>query len=60
MAINLELSRLMTYRSAAEVDSGKRSSYWASIAKCFAADTAVQVKIKLKIKNLKIKKFRQL
>jgi len=45
MAINLELSRMMTYRSAAEVDSGKRSSYWASIAKCFAADTAVQAAI---------------
>ena len=42
MAINLELSRLMTYRAAFDVDSKVRSSYFASIAKCFAADTAVQ------------------
>uniref|UniRef100_A0A1I7UUA3 medium-chain acyl-CoA dehydrogenase n=2 Tax=Caenorhabditis tropicalis TaxID=1561998 RepID=A0A1I7UUA3_9PELO len=40
MAINLELSRLYTYRAAAESDSGGVSSYNASIAKCFAADTA--------------------
>jgi hypothetical protein len=33
MAINLELARLMTYRAAAEVDKGARSSYYASIAK---------------------------
>uniref|UniRef100_A0A914I5C0 Medium-chain specific acyl-CoA dehydrogenase, mitochondrial n=1 Tax=Globodera rostochiensis TaxID=31243 RepID=A0A914I5C0_GLORO len=42
MAINLELSRLMTYKSAQEVDSGRPGAYWASIAKCFAADTANQ------------------
>ncbi|EFO91338.1 hypothetical protein CRE_11989 [Caenorhabditis remanei] len=40
MAINLELSRLYTYRAAAESDAGGVSSYNASIAKCFAADTA--------------------
>lgn len=64
MAINLELSRLVTYRSAADVDNKVidfwpiphckveimkyrnpssiqvRSSYFASIAKCFAADKA--------------------
>jgi acyl-CoA dehydrogenase len=33
MAINLELARLMTYKAAAEVDKGNRSSYSASIAK---------------------------
>ena len=42
MAINLELARLITYRAALDVDKGVRSSYYASIAKCFAADTAVQ------------------
>lgn len=40
MAINVELARLMTYRSAYEVDLGRRSSYYASIAKAFAADMA--------------------
>ncbi|TKR61891.1 hypothetical protein L596_028942 [Steinernema carpocapsae] len=40
MAINLELARLITYRAANDVDKGVRSSYYASIAKCFAADTA--------------------
>uniref|UniRef100_A0A8R1TQ85 Medium-chain specific acyl-CoA dehydrogenase, mitochondrial n=1 Tax=Onchocerca volvulus TaxID=6282 RepID=A0A8R1TQ85_ONCVO len=42
MAINLELSRLMTYRSAWEVTLAQNSptSYYSSIAKCFAADTA--------------------
>jgi alkylation response protein AidB-like acyl-CoA dehydrogenase len=33
MAINLELARLMTYRSALEVDLGKPGAYFASIAK---------------------------
>ncbi|CAI4233082.1 unnamed protein product [Auanema sp. JU1783] len=42
MAMNLELSRLVTYRAAQDVDNKVRSSYFASIAKCFAADTANQ------------------
>lgn len=42
MAVNLELSRLITYRAAQDLDKGVRSSYFASIAKCFAADTAMQ------------------
>ncbi|VDM59813.1 unnamed protein product [Angiostrongylus costaricensis] len=42
MAVNLELSRLATYRAAYDVDRQIRSSYFASIAKCFAADTANQ------------------
>ncbi|KAJ1363319.1 hypothetical protein KIN20_023164 [Parelaphostrongylus tenuis] len=42
MAVNLELSRLATYRAAHDVDRQVRSSYYASIAKCFAADTANQ------------------
>ncbi|CAL2049155.1 CBN-ACDH-10 protein [Caenorhabditis brenneri] len=40
MAVNLELARLITYKSAVDVDNKVRSSYNASIAKCFAADTA--------------------
>ncbi|CAI2345961.1 unnamed protein product [Caenorhabditis sp. 36 PRJEB53466] len=40
MASNLELARLITYRSAVDTDLGSNSSYFASIAKCFAADTA--------------------
>ena len=40
MAMNLELSRLMTYRSSYELMMGRPGSYYSSIAKCFAADTA--------------------
>lgn len=40
MAINCELSRLMTYRSAWEIDQNNPTSYYSSIAKCFSADTA--------------------
>uniref|UniRef100_A0A915E9C7 medium-chain acyl-CoA dehydrogenase n=1 Tax=Ditylenchus dipsaci TaxID=166011 RepID=A0A915E9C7_9BILA len=42
MAINLELARLMTFKSAQEVDLGRPGSYFASIAKCFASDIANQ------------------
>lgn len=42
MAINLELSRMVTYKAALDVDKGERTSYFSSIAKCFAADTANQ------------------
>ncbi|PAV73488.1 hypothetical protein WR25_26654 [Diploscapter pachys] len=40
MAVNLELSRLITYKAAVDADNGIKSSYYASIAKCFAADKA--------------------
>lgn len=40
MAMNIELSRLMTIKSAWEVDQGRRNTYYASIAKAFAADIA--------------------
>jgi acyl-CoA dehydrogenase len=40
MAIHLETARLITYKAAYEVDSGRRNSYYACIAKAFAADTA--------------------
>uniref|UniRef100_A0A914XC59 Medium-chain specific acyl-CoA dehydrogenase, mitochondrial n=1 Tax=Plectus sambesii TaxID=2011161 RepID=A0A914XC59_9BILA len=42
MAMNVELSKLITYRSAWEVDDGRPGSYYASLAKCFAADMANQ------------------
>ncbi|VDP08197.1 unnamed protein product [Heligmosomoides polygyrus] len=42
MAMNLELARLVTYKAAHDVDCQTRSSYFASIAKCFASDTANQ------------------
>lgn len=40
MAMNLELSRLITFKCAYEVMNGSPDSYFSSIAKCFAADTA--------------------
>lgn len=40
MAINVEAARLLTQRSAWEIDLGKRNTYFASIAKAFAADIA--------------------
>jgi len=43
MAIGVETSRLMYYKSAWEVDQGHRNSYNASIAKCYAADIANKI-----------------
>lgn len=40
MAINVEMGRLITYKSAWEVEQGRRNSYWASIAKAHCADMA--------------------
>jgi len=40
MAINVECSRLMMYRSAWEIDQGRRNTYYASIAKAIAGKTA--------------------
>lgn len=40
MAIGVESSRLAMYRSAWEVDQGRRNTYYASIAKCLAGDVA--------------------
>ncbi|KAK0409070.1 hypothetical protein QR680_004325 [Steinernema hermaphroditum] len=42
MAINLELSRHIVYRAAYEAEMKRPGAYYASIAKCFAADTANQ------------------
>jgi len=40
MAINVECARLITQRSAWEIDQGHRNTYYASCAKAFAADIA--------------------
>jgi acyl-CoA dehydrogenase len=40
MAIGVETSRLAYYRAAWELDQGRRNTYYASIAKCYAADVA--------------------
>ena len=40
MAMNVELARLGVYRSAWDFDRGVRNTYYASIAKAFAADIA--------------------
>lgn len=43
MAIGVETARLAMYQSAWEVDQGRRNSYYASIAKCYAADIANKI-----------------
>jgi alkylation response protein AidB-like acyl-CoA dehydrogenase len=44
MAIQVEAARLLTYKAAAAVDAGDpRMTYFASIAKAHASDTAMQV-----------------
>lgn len=40
MAIGIEAARLMTWRSAWEMDLGRRNSYYASIAKTLASEIA--------------------
>lgn len=40
MAIGVEVSRLMTLRAAWELDQGRRNTYYASIAKAIASETA--------------------
>lgn len=40
MAIGIETSRLAWMKSAWEVDQGRKNTYYASIAKAFAADIA--------------------
>eukprot|EP01104_Vermistella_antarctica_P005373 TRINITY_DN1589_c0_g1_i1.p2 TRINITY_DN1589_c0_g1~~TRINITY_DN1589_c0_g1_i1.p2 ORF type:complete len:441 (-),score=112.70 TRINITY_DN1589_c0_g1_i1:2259-3542(-) len=42
MATNVQASRLLVQKSAFEVDSGRRNSYFASMAKRFAGDSAMQ------------------
>jgi len=44
MAMRIEASRLLTYKSAVAVAvQDPRVSYWASMAKCYASDTAMAV-----------------
>lgn len=43
MAIGVELGRMAYIRSAWETDQGNRNSYFASIAKAYAADVANQI-----------------
>jgi len=40
MAIGVEVSRLITYRAAWELDQGRRNTYYASIAKAIAGEVA--------------------
>ncbi len=40
MAIGVETARLVTYKSAVEIDQGRRNTYYASIAKAFASEVA--------------------
>lgn len=40
MAIGVETSRLAVWRSAWEIDQGRRNTYYASIAKALAGDVA--------------------
>jgi len=42
MAINVEAARLLVRRSGWEMDQSRRPTYYASVAKCFAADAAVK------------------
>jgi acyl-CoA dehydrogenase len=43
MAKDIEVARLVTYKSAVELDAGRRNTKYASIAKCFAGDMAVRI-----------------
>ena len=40
MAVGVETARLITQRAAWEVDQGRKNTYYASIAKAYAADVA--------------------
>ena len=40
MAIGVESARLAMYKSAYEIDQGRRNTYYASIAKALAGDVA--------------------
>lgn len=45
MATNVEAARLLTWRAAALVDQGERNTKLASMAKAFAADTAMKATV---------------
>ncbi len=43
MAQEIEAARLLVYKATSEHDDGRRNTKFASMAKCFAGDTAVRV-----------------
>lgn len=43
MARDIEAARLLVWRAAWEIDEGRRNTYYASIAKAFAADAAHRI-----------------
>jgi acyl-CoA dehydrogenase len=43
MARDIEAARLLVWRAAWEIDEGRRNTYYASIAKAFAADSAHRI-----------------
>ena len=43
MAIKLEASRLLVYEAAYKLDTGQKSGMYASMAKCFATDAAMEI-----------------
>jgi len=43
MAAGIEAGRLLVYKSAAEIDAGRRNTYYASLAKVFCADHCQKV-----------------
>ena len=43
MAVNLEASRLLTYKAAHLLDNGKTARFEASAAKLFSGETAVKI-----------------
>lgn len=43
MAVGVQNARLATYRAAWEVDQGRNNTYYASLAKLYAADVANQI-----------------
>merc|ERR1719356_1355530 len=43
MAMQIEAGRLLTYKSAYEIDQGRRNTYYASMAKAFCGDAANKI-----------------
>lgn len=43
MAKDIEAARLLVWKSASELDEGRRNTKFASMAKCFAGDMAVRI-----------------
>lgn len=43
MAMNIEAARMLVWKAAFEIDQGRRNTYYASVAKAFAADMCNKV-----------------